>query len=273
MAAGNSEEKEIGDNELINEGYSKNPWPLWSWLFVIIGTMVFLWSIQSSYSGYITEKISESPFLQVTNREMSLFLWQNPIYMRVNSKTKSGYLTGFEYLEKVNIEEGFAEKIVAAPPELLFLYHTWARLLKSEVPPRKVTPQEFVEFLEYVDEWQPKNWPNAPKGYKDLVDNVFKSKNLFNDLPLDVKIAFIGWKNYFKEGEAINGANASYGLMQKFLKKYVNYQRANWRNISGEEYLKTLTFGKFQPDEIIPKEEVPPFLRVAFFNAIMAEKE
>lgn len=270
-----SNSPELQEKDMVHEGYKQNPSPFWAWLFAILGIIVVAWIVQNAIQQRLQTQYSNDPFLQVTNRDMSLFLWQNPVYMRVNSKTKTGYLPGFQYLDKVNIEPGFAEKYVQAPPELLFLYHTWERLLKKGIAPRPISAAEFIEFLDYADEWQPKNWSNAPQIYVEFVQNLTPSyqKDLQNSLPLDVRLAFQGWKNFFKEGEKINAVTPTYGQMQTFLNWFPNYARSNWRNISNASYLKTLTFGKFEKDEGIPKNELEPFLRAAFFNAQQAAQK
>lgn len=66
--------------------------------------------------------------------------------MRVNSKTKSGYLPGFQYIDKLSIEPNMADLYAVAPPELLFLYHTWNRLLSPEFITRPIQLSEFKEF-------------------------------------------------------------------------------------------------------------------------------
>lgn len=267
-----SNSPELQEKDMINEGYSKNPSPFWAWLFVVLGIFVVVWIVQNSFRNKLQEQYVNDPFLQVTNRDMSLFLWQNPVYMRVNAKSKMGYLPGFQYLDKVNIEPGFAEQYVQAPPELLFLYHTWARLLKSSIAPRPISAPEFIEFLNYAEEWQPKNWQQAPKVYVEFIQNLTPeyAQDLQNSLPLDVRLAFQGWKNFFKEGEQINANNPTYGQMQAFLSWFPNYSRHYWRNIANISYLQTLTFGKFQKDEKIPKDELEPFLKAAFYNAQQA---
>ena len=177
------------------------------------------------------------------------------------------------------MEPEFADAYATAPPELLFLYHTWNRQIKNEFPRRKIDAHEFQEFLNYAVEWQPKNWPEAPKDYVDLVASLPTSTetNLQDlpetSLPLSVRMAFQGWKNYFKEGDAINKIKPTYGQMLSFLEIYPHFARNFWRNISSEDYLKTLTLGSFKKEESIPQKELAPFLRVAYFNYEKTKKE
>ena len=118
---------ELNENKFIAEQYSKNPSPFWIWLGVIAAFGLLIWVGQNWYYQWIEKRLVENPFLQVTNREMSLFLWQNPEHMRVNVKQKTGYLSAFQYTDKLTVEPLLADNYVEAPPELLFLYHTWHR--------------------------------------------------------------------------------------------------------------------------------------------------
>lgn len=218
----------------------------------------------------VNREIAESPFLQVTNRQFSIFLWQFPEHMRVNASNKSGYLPGFQYQGKVSLVVDDADKYVIAPPATIFLYHAWRRLISEEYAPRPIGPQEFQEFLSYADEWQPKNWAEAPKGYGELVAKLSEAPQDLQTLPESslpqvVRRAFQGWKNYFKEGEAINAVKPTFEEMQRFLKLYPHYARNNWRNILIDqvpEYLNQIDDTKVE----MPPEQLAPFLKVAFYN-------
>ena len=89
------------------------------------------------------------------------------------------------------------------PPETLFLYHTWDRLLGAICFRRPISAEEFAAFLKDAEEWHPKNWADAPAAYAALVESDF-TDDLQDRLPLQVRQAFVGWRNYFKEGEEIN---------------------------------------------------------------------
>ena len=80
-------------------------------------------------------------------------------------------------------------------------------------------------------------------------------------LPTIVKQAFMGWKNYFKEGDAINAVRPKREEMETFLKAFPHYARPYWRNIEGDSYLQP---GSAQ--EVIPSAEMAPFLKAAFYN-------
>ena len=273
---------ELSEKDFIQEGFKKNPLPFWIWFVLLTILVSLLWGGASWYYTKLNALIQTSPFLQVTNRELSLFLWQNPEFMRVNAKDKNGYLPGFQYLNKVSLELAEADNYVIAPPELLFRYHTWHRLVGNTFSPRPIPVEEFREFLNYTDEWQPRHWPEAPSGYVELINDLPNTK--LSDLailsttalPKEVRIAFQGWKNYFKEGQAINEVRPTVEEMRRFLNQNPHYARNYWRNIvepTTPNYLKTFTFETMSPTAPIPSNELSPFLKVAIFNFLMAEKE
>ncbi|MFA6916914.1 MAG: hypothetical protein WC222_10995 [Parachlamydiales bacterium] len=272
----------LDESKFIRESYSSDPFPPWIWLAVIACIAAVLWGSANWFQQERTESIEKSPFLQVTNRQMSLFLWQFSEYMRPNVPVKEGYMPGFNYTEgKVSIIPGEAENIVAAPPEVIFLYHTWARLLKPETIVRTVTLDTFKEFLQVLPEWQPENWKDAPQSYKDLVANLdtikadqFAAKS--RSLPLEVEIALIGWLNYFKEGGQIDSTVPTYEEMEDFLERHPNYNRNFWRNIvykTHPDYLIKIANGKFDPKAKVNPREIAGFLRVAFYNDKVAESQ
>lgn len=271
---------ELSEKDFIQERYSKNPFPFWLWLFLITTVTALFWGGSEWYYTKLGNLFDSSPFLRVTNRQISLFLWQNPEFMRVNAKSKNGYLTGFQYIDKVSIEEGYADNYAVAPPELLFRYHTWSRLVKDEFSARPIPIDEFQEFLKYAIEWQPGYWPNAPSGYVKMIQNLPKQEQKdLNDLPMselpfDVRIAFQGWKNFFKDGEAINQMKPTYGDLQKFLSKNPHYARNYWRNIVQDtkpNYLKSFT-DQMNLEKVIPNTEMTSFLRVALYNFLLSNK-
>lgn len=271
---------ELSEKDFIQEGYRKNPFPFWLWLFLLTTIIALLWGGSTWYSGKISTLFKESPFLQVTNRQLSLFLWQNPEFMRINSKQKSGYLTGFQYVDNVTMELASADHYAEAPPEVLFRYHTWNRLIKEESSFGKINPKEFRNFLDEVPEWEPTYWPNAPKGYIQMVSGLTSIKNddlnTLNSvaLPLDVRIAFQGWKNYFKDGEAINQVKPTFAEMRQFLGSHPHYARNFWQNIvadSTPDYLKGLSIQK-KDEGVVPANAMSSFLKVAIFNYLQENR-
>lgn len=258
-------EPPLNEKDFIHEGTGKNPFPLWVWLFLATASLGLMWGIANQYTGKINIVFNESPFLQVTNRDFSLFLWQNPEFMRINAKEKSNYLPGFKYLDKVTIDLAYADQYVVVPPEVLFRYHVWDRLVKKEFIETPIQMNEFKDFLSYAEEWQPSYWPGAPQDYVKLVKNLADRKDedlsllTYQELPLDVRIAFQGWKNYFKDGETINTLSVSSSELQGFLAKHPHYARNYWQNIL-PNYLK----GK--DVEAISGNDLAPFLRAALYN-------
>jgi hypothetical protein len=274
---------ELPDRKLAGEAIKKNPYPAWFWLFVIGVLVMLAWGISSWYTTSMAEKRSHSPFLKVTNRQFSLFLWENPEFMRINASNKSGYLPGFQYLKKVSLEPELAEEQVVAPPEVIFRYHTWNRLLQPEFIARAIPNEEFMEFLNYASEWHPKNWPQATEDYFAFIRSLPTmgatedlSRLPLTSLPLEVREAFLGWKNYIKEGEAINNVKVTYAELRDFLLAHPNYARNYWRNIVAKKepnYLKALSLGNVSPEAEVPADQLSAFLKVALYNAQQAAKE
>lgn len=256
---------------------------MWLWLFLITALAALYWGGSSYFSSLWQQDIKSSPFLQVTNRQFSIFLWQFPEYMRANVRSKTGYLPGFQYENKISLVVADADKYVVAPPELIFLYHAWHRQISREFTPRPIPLEEFKEFLSYVEEWQPTYWPAAPNAYVQLIKNISNESILkdLNDLPesslpLEVRQAFEGWKNYFKEGEAINKLKPTFAQVQEFIKSHPGYARNYWRNIvhaTTPRYLISLSEKNDHPENAMPRSEIAPFLLVAIYNYLQAHSK
>lgn len=273
---------ELSEKDFIQEGFKKNPLPFWVWFFLLTTFVSLLWGGASWYYSKLSKVIQDSPFLQVTNRELSLFLWQNSEFMRVNVSEKNNYLPGFQYQNKVTLDLPNADQYVVAPPEVLFRYHTWNRLVSKEFSPRSIPIEEFRQFLDDTQEWEPEYWPQASSEYVKMVNELPKSQLTDLEplpktvLPQEVRLAFQGWKNYFKEGDSINHMKVTYEEIGQFLQENPHYARNFWRNIVSKatpDYLKTYTFNKFDPQSEIPPPELSPFLKVAIYNFLMSKKE
>ena len=52
-----------------------------------------------------------------------------------------------------------------------------------------------------------------------------------DELPIIVRQAYQGWKNYFEEGPDINVLDPTYAEVNEFLKDHPHYMRNYWRNI------------------------------------------
>lgn len=268
--------EELDERKMINEGIQKNPFPFLIWLALIAAVAALLWGSGNWVLQRRTESLIGSPFLQVTNRDFSIFLWQFPEYMRANVSVKNAYLPGFQYLDKVSIEEGKADDYVMAPPKVLFIYYAWERLLKDEFVARPIKAKELLEFLDYSPEWTPKWWKAAPKEFQDLYASLpskgVETVNL-SSVPIDVQMAFVGWKNYFLEGAQIKETKPTFSEMQAFLDRHPNYKRNFWRNLvmnGRPDYLIGLSGGDASKGTI-PDSQLTAFLKVAFFNANQAK--
>lgn len=277
------ESKPLPEKDFIQENQGLGGLPYWIWLFLLAVLLIsFLGTVQW-YQQYLEEEKGKEPFLEVTNRDFSAFLWQFPSFLRINVPVKTGYLPGFAIDgEEVKLSE--TESFVSAPPDLLFLYHTWSRLLSPDYISRPIEPKSFDEFLNKTQEWLPDNWRAAPKEFVELINS--KSYKDMPDLqslsdkqlPKIVRLSYEGWKNYFEEGPAINELSPTYGQVQEFLKKHPNYARNFWRNISevadqqvaGIDYLSAFLKPIANPDEKVPADELAPFLKVALYNATQA---
>lgn len=247
---------ELDEKDFIHEEYGKDPAPFWVWSFIVLLASVLIWLLTLWYGHVMDNQAEQNPFLQVTNREFSLFLWQNPEYMRVHVKNKAGYLPAFKYIEKIGLDPEKAEEMVQAPPEVLFLYHTWHRLLGNVVFERPIYWDQFIVFLNDAEEWKPQYWPDAPAGYVTLVNGGNHSGNMqglpLHVFPREVRQAFVGWLNYFKEGELINAMRPNDEELADFLEKHPQYKRSLWSQIV-DGYLQS-------------SDELAPFLRAAIFN-------
>jgi len=269
-------EEELKEKDFIQEqGFKKDPGAFWIWAAAFCAFMVLVWGGTSWYGEQLEEQVEENPFLQVTNRKMSLFLWEFPERMRQHVRERENYLPGFEYQERVGLRPAQAERFAMGPPELFFLYHTWDRLLAGYFFERPIPRTEFMEFLNSSLEWRPENWPEATPEYASLVRGIKfnRTEDLAalpeEELPQVVRRAFQGWKNYFLEGTLINRTFPTFGEMRDFVKRYPHYGRSYWRNVVAERYpryLEQLARGDYDPAATVPYEEVAPFLRVAFFN-------
>lgn len=247
----------LEEKDFIHEEYRKNPFHFWKWLGVVIVVTLLIVGAGNFYFSMLSDQYAHSPFLRVTNRQISLFLWQNPQYMRVHVQNKNGYLPAFNYAERIGLNPEYAEDYVIAPPELLFFYHTWKRLIGDLFFPRSIPKEEFRMFLVAVPEWDPRYWKNAPPNYRTLLDsNEYPANDLSTldkeTVPFEVRQAFIGWKNYFFEGAQINAMQPTADELADFIEKYPQYGHSYWCNIVGNGYLKG---------------ELSSFLRVGLFNS------
>jgi hypothetical protein len=273
---------ELSEQDFIHEGYKKDPAPLWLWLGIIAMVASLMWGGSNWYRTLVNERVSNNPFLQVTNREISLFLWQNSDLMRAHAKKKGNYLPAFDYIGKVGLNAHLADNFVQAPPEIIFRYHIWKRLAGNDLFKRAISKETFLTFLNETEEWKPAFWPEAPIEYITFLNELSKleiedlSTVPESSLPLAVRQAYIGWKNYFKEGKNINSNKIKIADLRDFLHDYPHYGRSYWRNIYLElipDYLKTHSTASTREDDLLDANEMSPFLRLGFYNWQEAKKE
>lgn len=272
--------KLLQEKDFIHEEYRKNPRPAWICFFILVVFFVIWWWVAKWREERLEAYQKNSSFLQVTNRELSLFLWSHPEFMRANVKMKADYLTGFKEEDKIRVIPEFAEEYAVAPPEVLFRYHIWKTFLSHHIPDRKITVGEFLEFIQCCKEWHPTFWNGAPKTYKVFVESLNKfegSQKIAPELlPDSVKQGFIGWKNFYKEGDQINNLLISYDLLDGFLAKYKELARGYWRNILQEstpEYLLEYSNNEYVAKSFVPTHQMASVFKVPFFNEQMTLEE
>lgn len=271
---------ELSEKDFIYEGYQKNPWPAWIFFFVLLVMLALGWTFSDWRAHWLAQQQENSSFLQVTNRQISLFLWSNPEFMRANVRAKADYLPGFRDDDKIHVIPALADEYVVVPPKVLFRYHIWKEFLAEDVPKRKISDQEFRTFLNDCEEWLPEYWQDAPEDYRAYVAGLSKTQPTLSDVPEDalpkeVRQAFIGWKNFYQEGELINQVRPTFAEARAFLLLHPFLARNYWRNILSSttpDYLLALWQGKYDPDAVIPEKQLSYLFKVPYFNALMADE-
>lgn len=266
---------ELPDDQMIHEGYKQDPGNIWAWVFIVAAVSALIWGTLSQYTNYLQDAVGPHPFLQVTNREMSRFLWQNPEFMRANVRMKMGYLPAFAVGEGMRLDPSLADEWAIAPPEVLFRYHTWNRLIGETWFPRSIPAERFMTFLEASPQWTPRYWKAAPAAYTEFVASLDRTSTVdlsalqSTTLPQEVRVAFQGWQNFEYEGKLIESMQPTYKEVKEFIEAYPDYKRSYWQNIvdsSEGRYLGSVAMHEGNA-AIVPREELSPFLRVALFNA------
>lgn len=220
---------------------------LWLFLALLLLVGVLLWLIGQWNAAILSQKQKESPFLQVTHRDFSVFLWQHPQFLRSQRGLRPGEWPQVHLPQEIPLSPEEASLYVDAPEEVLFRYHTWDRLLsEASIGLRSIEPEAFAQFLQENPAWQPKHWPEAPEGYGDVVK---LANDLEGMLPLEVKLAFQGWKNTTQDWEQIEQMQVSDDALARFLQEHSAYKTSLWQNI--------------EPGY---PQEMPDFLRIALYN-------
>lgn len=257
------------------------PNPLLFGIFFVAIIAILFTAIHSWYKEHAMQAKKDSPFYQVTNREFSLFLKENPRFLNTNVSLNEAFLPGTSYIKKISSNIQQADQLVNAPDKIIFEYHTWKRLIDYPAAPRLILIDPFKQFLMDHQEWLPENWKGAPKEYKALYHQIQDGKAPNNlsaspALPEDIREAFIGWKNYTFEQDEIKEFVPTFEQLKTFLQKYPNFERNFWINLVKEtnpNYLETLSFEKYDPATKVPKDQIVPFLQIAIFNLLKAEQE
>jgi len=238
---------------------AKRAVPLIVWIAIVAGILLLFWGSGSFLldQGVLSRK--SGPFYKVTNRDFSLFLWNH----------SDVYRADIRQFHEMALTNEMAKRDVKASPQVLAEYHVWKRLLGSMVIPRQIPLPEFRNFLAYAFEWLPENWEKAPSEYKAFVDDLpscpFQQLEPLPEetIPLEVRMAFYGWKNTFYEREAIRAFQPDVKMIESFLSKYPQFARHNFRNFY-PDYLLSLN---------LKGERLPYFFRSALYNAMQVDQE
>lgn len=258
------------DKELEEKNFIQEPRGsgfIWIFLGLFLIIMFLIWGVSFWQRRIENDQLAHSPFYQVTNREFSLFLWQNPRYMRSLVALPENYLGDFHTKDEIHVIPEFADRYVSAPPHVLYHYHVWRRLLEGDsLSALSIGPDSFAVFLSENKEWLPHYWKAAPEGYVELVrgldnnrmDNLQTlSKNVF---PVVVRLAYQGWYNFTREWKEIEKIEPSKMLVKEFLIFHPHYERHFWRNLY-PDYLSHLN-----NQEGLGKRDFTDFLKVALYN-------
>lgn len=275
MQLGYRTDSNLNEKDFIQEGYRKNPAPFWIWTSICIFITLLIYLFSNWVEEERVEIYGSTPFLRVTNREYSLFLWQNPEFMRQNMKSKRNYLEAWG--DNLTVDPAEAEAWVEAPHEGLFLYHTWKRLIGDNYYPRAIPLTEFKEFLKADPEWHPKYWKGSTNQYRDLItwiEEGYEYSNLNNlsvyELPIVVRQAFTGWKNFTKESEQINNLKPTYSDLRAFVSNYPHFKRPLWINLVKETRPDYLIPVQADSHEIVPDSQMDGLLKMALYNTLNA---
>lgn len=267
---------ELKEKDFIQEGYSKHPASFWGWLFFCIIVAFGVYQFTKFSEHHEVQTVASNPFLQVTNREFSLFLWQNPGFMKSNLKSNRNYLPAWE--DRLTPDPEQADEWVEATPEALFMYHTWKRLVGDYNYARNITQTEFLEFLEADPQWKPHFWKQAPLPYATLMEWIGKGGHYDNmrelsykELPLIVRQAFVGWKNYTREKEAIDAVKPTWRQMWTFIDVYPNFKRPFWINFLRDERPDYLEENGAKGPDFVPESAMIGLLKMAIYNYLQRD--
>lgn len=268
----------MDSNEELEEkdpGPERNSRQAWFFIFALLAIFFLFWGLSIWQKGILSQKRLEFAFYDVTNREFSLFWWQNPDMDKDDIPF---------FKDDLSLLPDQADQYVVAPSEILFRYHVWNRLIGNSLAPRPIYEKEFAEFLVQNKEWLPRFWPKAPHAYAQLVEDIFQkgdgSRNVqklpYSILPYEARLAFQGWINYTHEWNEIINVSPSKEEMAAFLKEHPTYGPTYWQNIlkkTRPHYLESFSGIDFtfsgDKDEKLNEEELSIFLKIAFYNFVI----
>ena len=265
---GSDPEEELNERDFIQE---RSPKSIWIFLLLFFLFIILMWGINYWQRSIQIRNLKEDPFYQVTNRDFSIFLWQNPDYMRPHADLSENYLPHFHTRDEIHVIPELADEYVSAPPDILYRYHAWKRLVGDYVSARPIFFDTFLEFLDSNPEWLPQNWKKAPKEYVQLVENldsldIVDLQSLsYEQLPLEARMAFMGWYNYMREAMQINLFLPAVSQLESFLEAHPQYARNYWRNLY-PSYL--LNREKKAP---LKQADLTWFLKSAVFNFVQSQ--
>lgn len=249
------------------------------WVFLVLFCAVFglLWFSACFHTKILSERINRSFFYKVSNRDFSLFLWQNPEFMRANAYNKLGYLPHFNTDQGVQVIPELADQHVSVPSDVLYRYHIWKLLLGKSLANRPINVTEFKNFLRNNPEWYPQYWSKSTPAYKQFIDHLDSLIDVdlqnysYKAFPLKVRMAFQGWKNYFFEWDDIKEVRPTIEQMKTFLEEHPGYKRCLWRNLllsDKPDYLKPFWGCRSPPssNDSLNDDELSNFLKAGFYN-------
>ncbi len=251
---------ELDEKNFVQERGSKF---VWTFLLLFILFVLLMWGITFWQRSLSQKHLEDTPFYQVTNREFSIFLWQNPQFMRAHVDLSEAYLPHFHSKGDIHMIPEFADTYVVAPPNILYRYHAWKRLIGDFVATRPIEKVNFQVFLDSNTEWYPRLWKNAPEGYQDLIKGLenLDVSNLqtlsYEELPLEVRMAYMGWFNYNSEWNQINLFSPPEKELTTFLEGHSHYAQNYWRNL--------------EPNYLLTPSDLPWFLKSAVFNYLQSQ--
>lgn len=245
-------------------------------LGIFLCVLLVIWALDKWEDEIHYNKVQDDHFFQVTNRDLSIFFFQNPGILEYTGKVP--YFNSAEV--PIILAPHFADVDADAPVSLLYRYQVWKRLLYGKLAKEPIYVFRFVEFLNENCMWLPSNWAAAPHEYVTLISSMEQnsetdlSKLSYKELPYEVRVAFQGWRSYTLDWDDIRSIDPTGIELEKFLVEHKEYLRPLWINFEREStphYLKSFSpAGKFigkDPHQKISEDELTAFLKMGLFNS------